>query len=133
MDEIKAGLSDAEREALGALWDHGPGTVRQLLELIETRGRRWAYSTVATLLRRLESQGYAASESVNAQLVYRAAVSREDLLDRRLKEAAAELCDGAAAPLVLALVQGNQFTAEELDRIRKLIDEAKSKVTRRKR
>jgi BlaI family penicillinase repressor len=132
MDEIKAGLSDAEREALGALWDHGPGTVRQLLELIETRGRRWAYSTVATLLRRLESKGYATSESVNGSLVYRAAVSREDLLDRRLKEAAAELCDGAAAPLVLALVQGNRFTAEELDRIRKLIDEAKTKVVRRK-
>jgi BlaI family transcriptional regulator, penicillinase repressor len=132
MDEIKAGLSDAEREALGALWDHGSGTVRQLLEFFETRGRRWAYSTVATLLRRLESKGYATSESVNGSLIYRAAVSREDLLDRRLKEAAAELCDGAAAPLVLALMQGNRFTKEELDRIRQIIDEAKTKVVRRK-
>ena len=132
MDEIKAGLSDAEREALNALWDRGPGTVRQLLELIEARGRQWAYSTVATLLRRLESKGYATSESMNGSLVYRAALSREDLLERRLKEAAAELCDGAAAPLVLALVQGNRFTTEELDRIRRIIDEAKTKVVRRK-
>ena len=132
MDEIKAGLSDTEREALGALWDHGPGTVRQLLKLFETRGRRWAYSTVATLLRRLESKGYATSESLHGSLVYRATVSREALLDRRLKEAAAELCDGAAAPLVLALVQGNRFTTEELDRIRQLIDEAKTKTARRK-
>ena len=132
MDEIKAGLSDAEREALNALWDRGPGTVRQLLELIEARGRQWAYSTVATLLRRLESKGYATSESINGSLVYRAALSREDLLERRLKEAAAELCDGAAVPLVLALVQGNRFTTEELDRIRRIIDEAKTKVVRRK-
>jgi predicted transcriptional regulator len=132
MDEIKAGLSDAEREALNALWDRGPGTVRQLLELIEARGRQWAYSTVATLLRRLESKGYATSESMNGSLVYRAALSREDLLERRLKEAAAELCDGAAVPLVLALVQGNRFTTEELDRIRRIIDEAKTKVVRRK-
>jgi BlaI family transcriptional regulator, penicillinase repressor len=132
MDEIKAGLSDAEREALNALWDRGPGTVRQLLELIEARGRQWAYSTVATLLRRLESKGYATSESVNGSLVYHPAVSREDLLDRRLKEAAADLCDGAAVPLVLALVQGNRFTTEELDRIRRIIDEAKTKVVRRK-
>jgi predicted transcriptional regulator len=132
MDEIKAGLSDAEREALNALWDRGPGTVRQLLEFIEARGRQWAYSTVATLLRRLESKGYATSESVNGSLVYRPAVSREDLLDRRLKEAAADLCDGAAVPLVLALVQGNRFTTEELDRIRRIIDEAKTKVVRRK-
>jgi BlaI family transcriptional regulator, penicillinase repressor len=132
MDEIKAGLSDAEREALNALWDRGPGTVRQLLELIQARGRQWAYSTVATLLRRLESKGYATSESVNGSLVYRPAVSREDLLDRRLKEAAADLCDGAAVPLVLALVQGNRFTTEELDRIRRIIDEAKIKAVRRK-
>jgi predicted transcriptional regulator len=132
MDEIKAGLSDAEREALNALWDRGPGTVRQLLELIQARGRQWAYSTVATLLRRLELKGYATSESVNGSLVYRPAVSREDLLDRRLKEAAADLCDGAAVPLVLALVQGNRFTTEELDRIRRIIDEAKTKAVRRK-
>jgi len=132
MDEIKAGLSDAEREALNALWDRGPGTVRQLLELIQARGRQWAYSTVATLLRRLELKGCATSESVNGSLVYRPAVSREDLLDRRLKEAAADLCDGAAVPLVLALVQGNRFTTEELDRIRRIIDEAKTKAVRRK-
>jgi BlaI family penicillinase repressor len=124
-DEVKAGLSEAEREALRALWDHGPGTVRQIMGLLAERGRRWAYSTVATLLRRLEHKGYGASEPVGGSLVYRASLSREDLLERRLKDAADELCDGAAAPLVLALVQGNRFTAEELDRIRRLIDEAR--------
>jgi BlaI family transcriptional regulator, penicillinase repressor len=130
MDEIKAGLSEAEREALRALWDNGPGTVRQIMELIVDRGRRWAYSTVATLLRRLETKGYAASDTVGGTLVYRAAVSREELLERRLKDAAVELCDGSAAPLVLALVQGNTFTTEELDRIRRLIDEAKKERSR---
>lgn len=123
--EIKAGLSDAEREALRALWDHGPATVRQLLGPLEEKGRRWAYSTVATLLRRLEAKGYAASEAVGNALVYRATLSRDELLGRRLRDAAEELCDGAATPLVLALVQGNRFTAEELDRIRRLIDEAR--------
>ena len=127
MDEIRAGLSDAERESLRALWDHGPGTVRQLLELLGQRGRRWAYSTVATLLRRLEAKGYAGSEAVGGALVYRASLSREELLERRLKDAAEELCDGAAAPLVLALVQGNRFTTEELDRIKSLIEDARKK------
>jgi predicted transcriptional regulator len=125
MDEIKAGLSEAERETLRALWDQGAGTVRQMMALLAERGRRWAYATVATLLRRLEGKGYASSELVGGTLVYRAKFSREDLLERRLKDAAAELCDGAAAPLVLALVQGNRFTTEELDRIRRLIDEAR--------
>jgi BlaI family transcriptional regulator, penicillinase repressor len=126
MDRIKAGLSEAEREALRALWDHGPGTVRRLMELLAERGHRWAYSTVATLLRRLEGKGYSACETVGASLVYRATLSREDLLERRLKDAAVELCDGAEAPLVfLALVQGNRFTTDELDRIRRIIDDAR--------
>lgn len=127
MDTIKASLSDAEREALRVLWDHGPGTVRQVLDLITERGRSWVYSTVATLLRRLESKGYAASEPDGGTLVYRASVSREDLLGRRLRDAAEELCDGATAPLVLALVQGNRFTTEELDRIRRMIDDSRKK------
>src|SRR5262249_27416476 len=122
----KSGLSDAEREILRTLWDHGPGTVRQILELFADGGRRWAYSTVATLLRRLEAKGYSTSESVDGTLIYRATVSREDVLERRVKDAAVELCDGAEAPLVfLALIQGNRFTPEELDRIRRIIDEAR--------
>jgi BlaI family transcriptional regulator, penicillinase repressor len=126
MDKIKAGLSDAEREALRVLWDHGPGTVRRLMERLTERGHQWAYSTVATLLRRLEGKGYSASETVGGSLIYRPALSREDLLERRLKDAADELCDGAEAPLVfLALVQGNRFTIDELDRIRRIIDDAK--------
>jgi predicted transcriptional regulator len=127
MDAVKAGLSEAEGEALRVLWDHGPGTVREVLEVITTRGRSWAYSTVATLLRRLESKGYSTSELVSGSLVYRAALSRDDLIERRLKDATAELCDGSAAPLVLALVQGNRFTSEELDRIRALIDQARQR------
>jgi BlaI family transcriptional regulator, penicillinase repressor len=126
MDKIKAGLSEAEREALRVLWDHGPGTVRRLMERLTERGHRWAYSTVATLLRRLEAKGYSASETVGGSLIYRATVSREDLLEHRLKDAAVELCDGAEAPLVfLALVQGNRFTTDELDRIRRIIDDAR--------
>ena len=72
-------------------------------------GRHWAYTTVATLLRRLVVKEFAASDPSAVPHVYRAVVSRDELLDRRLKDAAEEFCDGRAAPLVLALVQGNQF------------------------
>ena len=126
MDTIKAGLSEAERDVLRGLWDHGPGTVRQVMQLLTERGRRWTYSTVATLLRRLEAKGYAASQTIDSVLVYRAALSRDDLLEQRLKDAAVELCDGAEVPLVfLALVQGNRFSAQELDRIQRIIEAAR--------
>lgn len=116
------GLSDAEREVLKVLWDHGPGTVRAINEELERRGRRWAYTTVATLLQRLAAKRFLVSDPSTIPHVYRATVTRDELLERRLKDAADELCDGQAAPLVLALVQGNRFSPEELARLRQMLD-----------
>ena len=115
-------------EVLKALWAHGPGTVRQVNEVLA--GRRWAYTTVLTLLQRLAAKGYVAREAAGVEHVYRAAVTREDMLEGRLKETADELCDGSAAPLLLALVQGNTFSPEELARFRRLLDEARRKPRR---
>jgi predicted transcriptional regulator len=120
----RPGLSEAESGVLKALWNHGPGTIREINELLERRGRRWAYTTVATLLQRLGAKGYVASDPSAVPHVYRALVTRNELLECRLKDAAEELCDGRAAPLVLALVQGNRFSADELARLRRLLDAA---------
>ncbi|MFO0907458.1 MAG: BlaI/MecI/CopY family transcriptional regulator [Isosphaeraceae bacterium] len=123
----RPGLSEAEREVLKALWEHGPGTVRQVNDLLGDRGRRRAYTTVLTLLQRLQAKGYAEAEAAAGGAgahVFRATVSRDELVEQRLRDTADEFCDGSAAPLLLALVQGNQFSAEELARLRRLIDEA---------
>lgn len=114
------------------LWDHGPGAVRDIKVFLADRGRKWAYTTVATYLQRLQTKQYVASDSTVMPHVYRATVTREGLLDRRLKDAAEELCDGQAAPLLLALVQGNRFSAEDLARFRRLLDEAGAELKTRK-
>jgi predicted transcriptional regulator len=126
------GLSDAEREVLRVLWERGPATVRDTRDDLAARGRKWAYTTVATLLQRLQTKDYVTADSSVVPHVYTALVSREQLLDRRLKDAAEELCDGQAAPLILALVQGNRFSPEELRRMRWLLDEAAGKSTSNK-
>jgi BlaI family transcriptional regulator, penicillinase repressor len=117
-------LSVSEREVLKVLWDHGPRTIREINEVLESRGRHWAYTTVATLLQRLVVKRFAVSDSSAVPHVFRARVSRDELLDRRLKDAAEEFCDGRAAPLILALVQGSQFSPDEVVRLRRLLDEA---------
>jgi predicted transcriptional regulator len=123
----KPGLSDAEMEVLKVLWDEGPATVRAINATLADRGRQWAYTTVATLLQRLATKGCVAGSSDTVPHVYRAIVLRETLLQRRLSEAAEELCEGNAAPLVLALVQGNSFTSDELARFQSILDAAKAR------
>jgi BlaI family transcriptional regulator, penicillinase repressor len=122
----KAGLSEAEVDVLKVLWDVGPGPVRAINGELAARGRHWAYTTVSTLLLRLATKGCVASDSSEVPHVYRAVVSREEMLGRRLQDAADQLCDGLAAPLVLALVQRHQFTPDELAGFQRLLDEARA-------
>ncbi|HXT59482.1 MAG TPA: BlaI/MecI/CopY family transcriptional regulator [Pirellulales bacterium] len=130
-------LSETELEVLKVLWDRGSGTVREVNELLAGQGRRWAYTTVLTLLARLEAKRYVASDKSGLAHVFRPLVSRDKLLSRRLDRLAAELCDGTTTPLVHALVQGQRFTAEEIERFRELLDELEAKPqtkpTQRKR
>jgi predicted transcriptional regulator len=118
-----ANVSEAELEVLKALWEHGPGTVRQINARLRLRKRRWAYNTVLTLLSRLREKKCIASEKSGVAYVFRATVSREELLHRRLSELADQVCDGTASPLVHALVQGQRFSPEEIARFRQLLDE----------
>jgi len=87
-----------------------------------------AYTTVMTLLGRLEVKGYVASDKSGFAHVFRAAVSRDDVVHQHLATLANEFCDGQPAPLVLALVQGQRFTADELAEFRRLIDELAENV-----
>jgi predicted transcriptional regulator len=128
---IQPALSDAEMEVLKALWDHGPGTVRQINERANARGRRWAYTTVLTLLQRLQAKGCVVSDTSGVAHIFHASASREALLDLRLKDLADELCEGAPAPLVLALVKAHRFSADEIARFHKLLDEAEEGRGRR--
>jgi predicted transcriptional regulator len=116
-------LTSAELEVLRALWDLGPATVRQVLEHLEARGRRLAYTTVLTFLTRLDQKGLVRADKKKIAYVYRAKVSRRRVTKSRLRTLLAELYDGAAAPLVLQLVQEGRFTRDELDELQRLINE----------
>jgi predicted transcriptional regulator len=127
MEARRVSISETELEILKVLWEHGPGTVRALNALLRQQGRRWAYTTVLTLLQRLESKGYVSSDKSGVAHVFRSAVTRDKLLRQRLKDLANQLCEGTATPLVLALVEGQRFTVEEIDRFRRLLDQLEIK------
>jgi len=112
----------AELEVLKVLWDHGPGTVREINDALGRHGHNWAYTTGQTMLNRLEAKGYVRCTKGKPAHVYTAARSREEVLSRRLRDLADELCDGIASPLLHALVEGGRFSREDVDHLRRLID-----------
>jgi len=122
MSETNAPISEAEREVLKALWKLGRATVREIRELVEKQGRKWAHTTINTLLSRLEEKGLVNRDTSGFAHVFSAAVSREAMVQKRLRSLADNFCDGVSAPLVLALVEGEAFTKRELEEFRQLID-----------
>jgi predicted transcriptional regulator len=116
-------VSDAELEVLKVLWDAGPSTVRDVAAVLRRRRRRLAYNTVLTLLSRLREKGYAAADRRETAHLFRAIVSRDDLVGSSLAALADRVCEGAASPLMLALVRGQRFSAEEIAHFRKLLDD----------
>lgn len=125
-------ISETEMAVLKVLWDQGPGTVREVQAVLQNQGRKWAYTTVQTLLNRLQGKGHADCEKGGTAHIYRAAVTREQLLQNRLHALADEFCEGTASPLVLALVEGGRFTPDEIDNFRKLLDQLEAEKPRKK-
>ena len=97
-------LSDLERLAMERVWALGDATVRAVLEgLNEDRSRRpRAYTTVLTIMQRLEAKGMLERLPADGAGVYRATVAREDYLGARVDEEVTRLVEDFGE---LALVQ----------------------------
>ncbi len=115
-------LGAAELEVLKALWGDGPATVREVMMHLHDRGRHVAYTTVQTLLTRLDKKRYAASDKSGLAYVYRAKLSRERVIRSRLRALLSQLYDGAAGPLVLQLVRTEKLSSHEIEELQELID-----------
>lgn len=115
-------LGSAELDILKVLWERGPSTVRDVLVRVHERGRKLAYTTVLTVLTRLEQKGVVASDRSDQAYVYRPKVTRERVTIARLRQMVHDFYDGAAAPMVLQLMKSEKFTPEEIANLQRLID-----------
>ena len=116
-------LSEAELDVLKVLWETGPAPVRGILERVEGRGKTWAYTTVQTLLGRLQEKGFVTSEKEGRAFVFAAAVTQDELVGQHLDDLASRVCEGASSPLVWNLVQRGKLSKKDLADLRGLLDE----------
>ena len=126
-------VSEAEREVLKVLWDRESATVRDIREHLAERGRQWAHTTINTLLARLEQKKCVTCDRSGFAHVFSAAISRDEFMRRRLASLADDFCDGTRVPLMLALVDGQKFSDEEIEQFKDLLDQLERDRKRRKR
>ena len=120
-------LSRSETEILRLLWQLGTGTVADVHDQLPA-GRRSAYATVQTLLRRLEHKGYVNHRTRGKAHVFRPAARREDVVKRTVGDFVDRLFGGDPVPLMLHLAEHATLEAEDVKRLKGLIAKGQSQL-----
>src|SRR5437773_296205 len=115
-------VTEAELAILRALWDRGPATIRQLAEAIYAEKSGARYTTVQKLLDRLEEKEYVRRDRGSSPHVFASSIDRDELIGRRLRAVAEQLCDGSLVPLLTHLVKVKRLTPQEQRALRALIE-----------
>lgn len=103
-------------QALTRLGEGGARDVQQALGHLEL-----AYTTVATVLSRLEKKGVLESEVRGRERIYRCAVAESTLQKTMVSSLVSTLFDGDSKALMAHLVKEGEFEPGELDELRLLI------------
>jgi predicted transcriptional regulator len=124
-------VTDAELAVLQVLWDQGPVTRRQITDVLYPGGGPAHYTTVQKLLERLETKRFVTKQRGGSVLTFRAALGREELISRRLRDVAEKLCGGSLTPLLLNLVRAESLSDRELQELQALVNDLSRQAKRK--
>ena len=114
--------TEAELAILRALWARGPSTVREVHEEM-SRTEPVRYTTTLKQLQVMFEKGLVERDESARAHVYRPALSEDGTLSRLARDLVQQAFGGSAEKLVLHALQDREVSAEELARIRQLLDE----------
>jgi BlaI family transcriptional regulator, penicillinase repressor len=117
-------LGDLQLKIMQVLWERGEATVADV-HLALGAERDLAYTTVATMLRKMEARGLAEHRVEGRSFVYRAAVAADAVTRGMSDHLLDRLFEGSLADLVTHLLTTREVSREELSRLEKLIAERK--------
>ena len=119
-----ATLTEAELRIMNVLWDRGSATVHEVLEALPARPAL-AYNSVLTIIRILEKKGYVKHVKDQRAHVYLPQVDRKDATRFEVRHLVSRFFGNSREQLVLNVLEETGIDAEELDRVRQLLERSK--------
>jgi predicted transcriptional regulator len=119
--------TSTELQILGVLWDRGPSTVREIHEVL-AQSRPLGYTTVLKLLQIMtEKQLVRRNEEARAH-VYEAQQPAEATRQQLVGDLLERAFSGSASQLMMHALAGKQASADEIDEIRRMLDDYERKA-----
>lgn len=114
------------------LWERGEASVAQVQEWLPI-DPPLAYSTISTVLSRMEKKGLVSHRREERLHFYRPAVSQDEAGQTMVDDVVSRICDGSPSQLVNHLLESDQVDSKELKRIKKLIEEHEARLKKNRR
>ncbi len=116
--------SEFELQILGALWEHGSGTVRQVMERLSD-GKERAYTSVLSVMQVMQKKGLidVSDEREGLAHVFRPLLSREQVAVPLLRGLVRKIFGGSPRTALQHLLDSDAVDRDEIAAMRKLLDE----------
>jgi BlaI family transcriptional regulator, penicillinase repressor len=117
-------LGDLQLRIMQALWDRAEATVAEVHQALAAE-HDLAYTTIATMLRKMETRGLVRHRQDGRSFVYRAAVAADAVTRGMSDHLVDRLFEGSLADMVAHLLTTREVSRAELSKLEKLIAERK--------
>ena len=113
-------LFDSELKVMDVLWHEGDAPAKDIAKHL-TKELGWNVNTTYTLIKRCIAKN--AIERIEPGFLCHALVSKQQVQEEETQELIDKVFDGSADKLFAALVGGKRVSAEQLQKLRTLIDD----------
>jgi BlaI family transcriptional regulator, penicillinase repressor len=115
-------LTRFELEIMHALWEIGSGSVREIQEKLPEK-KRPAYTTVQTIVRRLEEKGAVRKlKKIGNAFIFEPVVTRKSAHSRLIGELL-DLFGGSARPLMAHLAEAGKLSLEDVRELENILSQ----------
>jgi len=112
----------SELEILGVLWARGPSTVREVHDALSEK-KALGYTTVLKLLQIMTAKGTVRRDEGQRAHVYEACQSATETKRQLVGDVLQRVFEGSASQLMIHALEGRRTSNEELEELRRLLDE----------
>jgi len=121
-------LGDLQLRIMKVLWERHEATVTEVLDALDDADASLAYTTIATMLRKMEARGLVAHRAEGRSFIYRARVAEKDVSLSMANHLVDRLFEGSLLAAVNHLLSSREVSRDELRQLEKLITERKKKL-----
>jgi BlaI family penicillinase repressor len=122
-------LGDLQLKIMKILWERGEATVGQVFEDVTKKSDR-AYTTISTMLRKMEARELITHRSEGRTFIYRAKVAAATVSRSMADRLVEGMFEGSLAEAVNHLLTTREVSRDELAKLERLIAETKKRKSR---